>query len=65
MQEKEPQLCGTMEFETWFQRLKEYAVKEHGFAPEAAESFDREAYKLFYDDDYTPEDALDEDMTNA
>jgi len=54
-----------MEFETWFQRLKEYAVKEHGFAPEAAESFDREAYKLFYDDDYTPEDALDEDMTNA
>ena len=49
-----------MEFDVWFEKLKDLAISKYGYEPEAAETFDSEEYKDFFLQGYTPKEALDE-----
>lgn len=53
-----------MNFDDWFNELKRLAVAEFGFAPEAAETLDAEAYRdTFFKSGMTPKEAMFEDMS--
>ena len=48
-----------MDFETWLEQVGELVgIKE---CPGA--TLDRDAWKLYYDDSYSPQEAVDEDMS--
>jgi hypothetical protein len=54
-----------MDFETWFKKLQEVAVKDFGYSKKAVKTMDKKAWKSFYDDGLKPEEALEDDVSNA
>lgn len=50
-----------MDFETWKAELKRLAVSEHGYDEECFNTFDWDSWKEYYDDGFTPKDALMEE----
>ena len=52
-----------LDFEDWMDNLMDLAILEYDFSLESAKSFDRNAWKLYYDEDYSPRDALEEDLS--
>lgn len=55
----------TMRFSTWMNFMKGVAVLEYEYSNEAADSFDEEAFKTYYDDGWHFRDAFLEDISNA
>ena len=53
----------TPEFQKWLDELDEVAAKFD--APNLVEQTGAECWKCFFDDGYSPEDALREDWLNA
>jgi len=49
-------------FRLWCDNVKEEYQRIAGFIPDP---FDREAYRDYYDDDYTPEETVREDLSYA
>ena len=54
---------GEPTYNRWFDMLKKVAVREFGFTKESAESFDKEAWKQYFDDGMSPYQALREDLS--
>ena len=50
-------------FEDWLVQLKKVLTERYGFNEDV--KLDESAWKEWYDDGYTPEDAADEDMSYA
>jgi hypothetical protein len=54
-----------IDFNEWFEELKRYAITNHGFAGDTVETLDPKAFKDMYFPRYSPQQALDEDMSYA
>jgi len=52
-----------VEFDKWMVELKKVAIEKYGF--NETEVFDREAWREYFDDGMTPEQALIEDISYA
>jgi hypothetical protein len=53
-----------LSFEEWCARLSEISAKEpNRYGPNAVETCGKESWRGYYDTDYTPESAWDEDGT--
>lgn len=53
------------EFESWFEELKDIAIKSYEFTQAAVDSLDKAAYLEYYNDGYTACDAIYTDLQNA
>ena len=54
-----------MTFEEWFKEVKRIAWCDFYYTLEAVDSFDPDAWRLFYDEGETPGQAIIEDLSNA
>ena len=54
---------GVVTFDNWFEVLQKVAVGMYGF--KTADDFDREAWKEYYEDNYCPSGAIEEDLSNG
>ena len=54
-----------LDYDHWLEALDKYARTKGFQGRPIYEQTGREAWRSFYDDGYTPEDALDEDWSNA
>lgn len=56
-----------MNFEEWFKELRQLMIDEFNFPPDKPDAFygDAESWKEYYDDGYTPYDAIREDLSCA
>ncbi len=55
----------SLTFEQWSDELKTLMVREYGFTFSAANSTDLTEMKGYYESGYTPNDALQEDFSDA
>lgn len=51
-------------FDAWFLELTAI-MRLNGFSKSSIETVDKEAFRFYFDDQYTPAGALDEDLSNA
>jgi hypothetical protein len=54
-----------MTFETWFKELKQIAVAQHGFLAETTDTFYEPSFKVYFDEGFSPAEAMAEDMSCA
>lgn len=54
-----------MTFEQWVEALKKVAAEKFEFTQLGIERTDWSAYRCYYDDGLSPEEALAEDFSNA
>lgn len=55
----------SLTFEEWIENLKQVALSQYDFTDKGIATIDWPAYRNYYDDGYTPEEAMAEDMSYA
>lgn len=55
----------TVTFEIWFAELKKVAIEQYQFSEGCRDSFDADAFREYFDDGYSPAEAIEEDLSYA
>ena len=53
-----------MDFDEWFQQVKALAVNRFRYTRQSVDSFDADAWRIYYDDGETPRGAILEELSH-